>query len=88
MGHIALSLEKRLAPGVTAEFRIFTIEEWKAVSESLERVQYQASAIAGKRQVRWQACVIRLGEPSSKMKYVPALLVGEAVVERCKKQLQ
>ncbi|MDG1510408.1 MAG: DUF455 family protein [Mariniblastus sp.] len=88
MGHIALSLEKRLAPGVTAEFRIFTIEEWKAVSESLERVQYQASAIAGKRQVRWQAGVIRLGEPSSRAKYVPALLVGEAVLKRCKEYLQ
>lgn len=88
MGHVALSLEKRLAPGVTGEFRIFTIEEWNAVGETLEEAQYQALSIAGKRQVRWQAGVIRLGEPSPGAKYVPALLVGEAVLARCRKCLQ
>jgi uncharacterized ferritin-like protein (DUF455 family) len=85
MGHVALSLEKRLAPGVTAEFRIFKVEEWNAVKDCLEEVQYQASSIAGKRQARWKAGVIRLGETSSGTKHVPALLVGEAAIERCGK---
>ena len=88
MGHVALSLEKRLAPGVTAEFRIFTIEEWLAVSDFLKEVPYEASSIAGKRQVRWQSGVIRLGEPSLGTKHIPALLVGATVLEKCRKCLQ
>ena len=88
MGHVALSLEKRLAPGVTAEFRIFTIEEWKAVEDCLEGLQYQASSVAGKRQVRWQAGVIRFGETSLETKHVPALVVGEVALERCRKCLR
>ena len=87
MGHVALSLEKHLAPGVTAEFRLFTIEEWKVVEDYFEGLPYQASSIAGKRQVRWKAGIIRLGEPSSGTKYVPALIVGEAALECCRKCL-
>ena len=88
MGHIALSLEKRLAPGVVAEFRIFTVEEWEAVKERLLGVPYQASTIAVKRQVMWQSGVIRWGEPCSSTKHVPALLVGEAALEGCRECLQ
>lgn len=88
MGHVALSLEKRLSPGVTAEFRIFTIEEWKAVSDSLNGLPYQASSTAGKRQIRWQSGVIRFGEPALGTKHIPALLIGEAVLEKCRKCLQ
>ena len=32
MGHVALALERKLAPGVRAEFRIFSRTEWEALS--------------------------------------------------------
>ena len=71
MGHIALSLDKRLEPGVEAEFRIFSKSQWSKIENKLASFPFAKSGSA-----RWKSGLIRLGEVDDQTKLVPVLLVG------------
>ncbi len=77
MGHVALSLEKRLAQGVMAQFRIFTRAQWLKIDESFDQYVVLKSNDGG-----WRQGVVRLGEFSQNTKLIPVLLVGRELVER------
>ena len=78
MGHIALSLEKRLEPGAEAEFRIFSRREWDQVHESLAKIP-----LTKIRDGRWKSGVIRMSEVDEQTKLVPVLLVGTESIDVC-----
>lgn len=75
MGHIALHLEKRLAPGVVGEFRIFTRSEWKEHGPLLER-----HGVLKSNKGAWNHGVLRFAEVAQECKLIPALLVGNELV--------
>lgn len=71
MGHIALALERKLAPGVRAEFRILTRVEWENLSE---RAQQQTVTFNQVKQ--WTSGVVRLSEVDPSTKLIPLVDVG------------
>ena len=73
MGHVALALERRLAPGVVADFRILTAHEWWMSRETIESKTLQLSNDG-----RWQSGVVLLSEPNDSTKLVPVVLIGDA----------
>jgi hypothetical protein len=72
MGHVVLNLEKRLAPGAEAEFRIFTKAQWDDLHTELARIAFTKSNDG-----RWKSGVVWLSEVDDSTKLVPALLVGD-----------
>lgn len=76
MGHVALRLGKRLAPGTEAEFRIFTRPEWDEMHEELEQIPFVKTSNG-----RWKSGVIWLGEVDDATKLIPAMLVGKRLIE-------
>ena len=79
MGHVGLALQKNVAPGVTAEFRILARSEWDQLSDSI-----QSAALETSKDGRWVSGVIRLSESNEHSKLVPVVLVGTEYVERFK----
>lgn len=81
MGHVAKSLEKRLAPGVPAEFRIFSQSEWDESSvsklESMDLVKSNDGYL--------KSGVVWLGRLGANTKLLPILLVGQDVIEEFSK---
>ncbi len=71
MGHVALALERRLAPGVQAEFRILTRSEWE---EFFDRASLPMVTFDKTRQ--WTSGVIRLSEVGPLTKLVPVVEVS------------
>lgn len=80
MGHIALSFEKRLAPGTEAEFRIFTRAQRDDVHEELAGIPFTKIGDG-----RWKSGVVWLGEVDNHTKLIPALLVGRNAIDQSKK---
>lgn len=72
MGHVALNLEKRLAPGVDGEFRILTIAEWETLCEQVAEIPRKQS-----RDGHLQSGILPLSELEECSKLVPILAVGE-----------
>ena len=77
MGHIALSLEKRLTPGVRGEFRIFTRTEWDKVQNLIEQLPLQTKTKPHKKDKPWQSGVVRLSSPDENTKLVPVVIIGK-----------
>jgi len=75
MGHVALGLEKRLAPGVEAELRMMTIAQWQAAQQQMQNIPLQRYHSG-----HWQAGVIWLGEVDEQTKLIPAVLVGQQAI--------
>jgi hypothetical protein len=71
MGHVALELEQRLAPGVHGAFRIFTAAQWQRVEAPLASVALETG-----RGGQWKSGVIQLSEVDAQTKLVPVVLVG------------
>jgi hypothetical protein len=78
MGHVALSLEKRLAPGAEAEFRIFNRKEWGRA-----HLELTALPFAKTRNGRWKSGVVWLGEFDKNTQLIPGLLVGKTAIGQC-----
>ena len=76
MGHVALSLEKRLAAGAEAEFRIFTKAEWERAHDDLTALPF-----AKTRNGLWKSGVVWLGEVDDDTSLIPALLVGKDAID-------
>jgi hypothetical protein len=76
MGHVALSLEKRLAPGAEAVFRIFTKAEWES-----RHVELAALPVAKTRNGLWKSGVVWLGEVDDNTNLIPALLMGKNAID-------
>lgn len=74
MGHLALNLEKRLAPGVDADFRILTAAEWHQCANELRSYPLQRTQSG-----HWHAGVVHLSETDEYTKLAPVLLVGPQV---------
>ena len=72
MGHVALNLKKKIAPGVQAEFRILTRSEYDVVEERLRGLP----PIVQTKDGRWKSGVVWLSEPTSNTKLIPVVLVG------------
>jgi hypothetical protein len=72
MGHVALALGKRIAPGVDGEFRIFSRDQWQEFSDREE-----PSCVELNQSGQWKSGVIQLSEFSRASKFVPVVLVGE-----------
>lgn len=81
MGHVALSLEKRLAPGSEAEFRIFTKAQWDEVHVELAAIPFSKI-----RDGRWESGVVWLGEVDDETKLIPALLVGNDAISQSRRE--
>jgi len=77
MGHVALRLEKRLAPGARAEFRIFKKSEWDELHGELAGIPFTQT-----RDGRWKSGVIWLGEVDDKTKLIPVLLIGSRAIAK------
>ena len=73
MGHVALALQKKVAPGVVAQFRILAKSEWSQLPDSIKRAQLTTSNDG-----RWSSGIIQLGEVNEKTKLVPVILIGRA----------
>lgn len=79
MGHVARNLEKRLANGVLAEFRVFTRAERERFASKLDFVDVVKSNDG-----YLKSGVVWLGEARSSTKLVPALIIGRQLVESLK----
>ena len=75
MGHIALNLKKRLAPGTEAEFRILTRAQWEQAKPTLETIEFTSSADG-----RWKGGTVWLCEVNQETKLVPVVLVGKEAI--------
>lgn len=77
MGHVALNLEKRIAPGTPAEFRILNHGQWSEVDPNDERFALQRSPDG-----RWKSGVVFLSELRDRTQLVPAVVVGKATLNQ------
>lgn len=80
MGHIALSLEKRLTPGVRAEFRIFTKTEWDKICHTANNFPIEKVSKRHSRDSPWKSGVVHLAEPNERTKLVPAVIIGKQAI--------
>ena len=78
MGHVALNLKKKVAPGVQAEFRILTRKEYNAAKKRLLDLPKLTQAKDG----RWQSGVVWLSEPTNETKLLPIVLVGKETIDK------
>ena len=76
MGHVALAMQKKVAPGVVAEFRILTKSEWSQLPDSIKRAPLTTSQDG-----RWSSGIVRLSEINEKTKLVPVVLIGRDCLE-------
>jgi uncharacterized ferritin-like protein (DUF455 family) len=76
MGHVALELQKKVASGVVAEFRILTKSEWGQLPDSIKRAPLTTS-----KDGRWSSGIVRLSEINESTKLVPVVLVGRDCLE-------
>lgn len=77
MGHVALAVEKWIAPATIAQFRVLTRAEYLAQQSELESCEVQRS-----KDGKWRSGVIRLGEFSAASNLVPLVVVGAANLNR------
>jgi uncharacterized ferritin-like protein (DUF455 family) len=77
MGHIALALEKRVAPGTTAELRLLTRKEWTTHHASLSDHRLETIPDG-----RWKAGTVWLGEADEQSKLIPVVVIGEALLSK------
>ena len=71
MGHVALAMQKKVAPGVVAEFRILTKSEWTQLPDSIKRAPLTTS-----RDGRWSSGIVRLSAINEETKLVPVVMIG------------
>lgn len=76
MGHVALAMQKKVAPGVVAEFRVMTNSEWSQLPDSIKTAPLTTSQDG-----RWSSGMIRLSDVNEKTKLVPVILIGRDCVE-------
>ena len=76
MGHVALAMQKKVAPGVVAEFRVLTKSEWSQLPDSIKRAPLTTSQDG-----RWSSGIVRLSEINEKTKLVPVVLIGRDCLE-------
>jgi len=76
MGHVALAMQKKVAPGVLAEFRILTKSEWSQLPDSIKQAPLTTSPDG-----RWTSGIVRLSEVEEKTKLVPLVLIGPDSLE-------
>jgi len=71
MGHVALAMKKKVAPGVLGEFRILTKSDWRKLPDSITQAPLTTSQDG-----RWSSGIVRLSEIDEKTKLVPVVCVG------------
>ncbi len=76
MGHIALRIEQRLAPGVQGELRVLSRGEWETIHNQLADVP-----LLKLRDGRWKSGVVWLGEVHEQTRLVPVVLIGDQMIE-------
>ena len=76
MGHVALRMEPKLAPGVIAEFRILQHQEWEA-----SRLRLREFELAAAPDGRLRSGVVMLGEVEPGSLLVPLLAVGSEAID-------
>ena len=76
MGHVALELQKKVAPGVVSEFRILAKHLWGQLPDSIKQAPLTTS-----KDGRWSSGIIRLSEVNEKTKLVPFVLIGRRCLE-------
>lgn len=70
IGHIAIAIQQRLAPGVRAEFRIFTRKDFEKCGLTFDStVELSADG-------RWKSGNVLLGDVRDATKLIPMLLIG------------
>lgn len=72
MGHVALELERHVAPGVAAEFRVCTRREWERIESNLSSTPLTTTSDG-----RWKSGVVLLGEPNEDSKLFPLVTVSD-----------
>lgn len=75
MGHVALSMQKKVAAGVVAEFRILTISQWLELPDAVKQAPVQRG-----KDGRWSSGCIRLGDVAPQTRFVPVILLGRTCV--------
>lgn len=73
MGHLALRIEKYLAPGIRGCFQILTRREYDELSDETKRAPLKFH-----RDGRWRDGVLVLSEPDGRTKLVPLIRIGSS----------
>jgi hypothetical protein len=76
MGHVALAMQKKVAAGVVAEFRVLTKSEWNQLPDSIKRVP-----LTTLRDGRWSSGIVQLSEINENTRLVPVVLIGRECLE-------
>jgi len=76
MGHVALAMQKKVAPGAVAEFRVLTTSEWSKLPDSIKQAPLTAA-----KDGRWSSGIVRLSEIDEKTRLVPVVLIGRDCLE-------
>ena len=76
MGHVSLSLSKRLASGAMGQFRIFTVKQWRELGPAVCSLPLVCT-----HEGHWKSGVIPLGDVDKAAKLIPVVLVGDAIVK-------
>ena len=76
MGHVALELQKKVAPGVVSEFRILAESQWRQLPDSIKE-----APLTTIKDGRWSSGIIRLSEVDENTKLVPFVLIGRCCLE-------
>lgn len=75
MGHVALQIQRRLAPVVCGELCIFTQAEWQHLRNAFAEIELRLADDG-----RWMSGVISLADEDVEARLIPAVLVGEAAL--------
>lgn len=73
MGHVALEFARRIEPGVSASFEIFSRRDWEIFVDATTAADRR---LKKSRSNRWSSGVLLLADVSPATKLVPAVVVG------------
>ena len=77
MGHVALALQQRLAPGIAAEFRILSRNEWSSLQPAIDN--FPIVQTTGN---RLKSGVVLLGDADHRTRLFPLLLIGNEAIRK------
>lgn len=77
MGHVAHAIEKRIANGAVAAFRILTRSEFEQQKMDFEKIAFSTSADG-----RWRSGVVRFGDVDGDTKLIPLVVVGDGALKK------
>ena len=72
MGHVAIALQKRIASGVQATFRVMTTSEFLRCKSDLDAVPFSTA-----KDGRWLSGTVRFSSFGDQTRLIPLVVVGK-----------